>query len=148
MPLGFLVTDQMAADAAKQPQGAFDMLMHAGDIAYAGTSATREFEEIWDLWSNQVQVLASVSPYMTAVGNHEKYYNFTSYLSRLDMPFDRNAQRNFYFSFDYGLVHFVCICTETYAFDYAPGTPQYKWIEQASLLSLSSSFLLFPSLSF
>jgi len=36
MPLGFAVTDQMTADASAY--GMFDALVHAGDIAYAGTS--------------------------------------------------------------------------------------------------------------
>ena len=48
----------------------------------------------------------------------------------MDMPFQSGAQRNFYYSFDYGFAHFCCICTETYQYDYAPGTPQYAWIEQ------------------
>ena len=106
MPLGFAVTEQMEKDVADQ--GPFDLIVHAGDIAYAGTGATREFEGIWDLWGRQVQPLASVIPYMTAVGNHEKYFNFTSYRSRIHMPPSEDLSvPNFYYSFDFGSVHFV-----------------------------------------
>lgn len=80
MPFGFLVTEQMIQDTFRF--GLFDLIVHAGDIAYAGTGSKREFESIWDLWGNQVAPLASFTPYMTAVGNHESYYNFTSYISR------------------------------------------------------------------
>ena len=34
---------------------------------------------------------------------------------------------NFYFSFDYGLVHFVSLCSEDYAYQYAEGSPQWNW---------------------
>ena len=36
IPFGWLVTDQMVSDSALD--GPFDMFMHAGDLAYAGTS--------------------------------------------------------------------------------------------------------------
>merc|ERR1712137_900768 len=125
MPLGFAVTQQMIDDY--EGGWPFDAIVHAGDVAYAGTGSTREFEGIWDLWGRQVEPLAQVMPYMIAVGNHEKYFNWTSYLSRIDMPtYHNNGElRNFYFSFDYGLVHFTMMSTEEYAVPYDQGTPQY-----------------------
>jgi len=88
----------------------------------------REFESIWDLWARQVQPLAAYAPYMTAVGNHEHYFNWTSYSNRFEMPANESGGfYNFYFSFDYGNVHFTCISSET---NYTAGSPQYAWIQQ------------------
>ena len=38
VPLGFDVTKQMIGDYPLQPTGKFDLFVHAGDLAYAGTS--------------------------------------------------------------------------------------------------------------
>jgi len=128
MPLGFRVTNQMIQDVeASQP---FDAIVHVGDIAYAGTGSTREFEGIWDLYGNQVQPLAAYMPQQTTVGNHEKYYNYTSFRSRYKMPgYETEGMGNFYFSYNYGPIHFTSMCTEN-VFSYAPGSAQYGWIEQ------------------
>lgn len=34
---------------------------------------------------------------------------------------------NFYFSFDYGLVHSVSLCSEDYAYPWEAGSAQYNW---------------------
>ena len=49
----------------------FNMVLLVGDIAYAGTGSTWEFEEIWDIWEDQVEPLAAICPWMFSVGNHE-----------------------------------------------------------------------------
>ncbi len=41
MPMGFEVTDQMIGDDANLN---FQLIVHAGDIAYAGVSSSWEFE--------------------------------------------------------------------------------------------------------
>ncbi len=41
MPMGFKVTEQMIGDDASLN---FQLIVHAGDIAYAGVSASWEFE--------------------------------------------------------------------------------------------------------
>lgn len=51
----------------------YDMVIHAGDVCYAGTGAEIEFEEIWDIWGNMVQEIAAYVPYMFAVGNHVSF---------------------------------------------------------------------------
>ena len=38
-----------------------------------------ECEWIWDLWGQQIEPLAAHMPYMTGVGNHEKFYNWTAF---------------------------------------------------------------------
>jgi predicted phosphodiesterase len=132
-PLGLPVMDRMILDHYYNP---FDLMIHVGDIAYAGTGKEVEFEYLWDVYGRMLEPLAANVPYMTSVGNHEKYYNFTAYQNRFYMPGDRSDPKlpyeggNFYFSFEYGNVKFVSMCTETYAADYKQGTKQYQWLEQ------------------
>jgi hypothetical protein len=93
-----------------------------------GTGSDYEFEEIWDIWGDQVQGLAGFVPYMFAVGNHEHYYNYTSYRSRFLMPGEQSGgEGNFWYSIDYGTVHFTFFSTEH---PYDVGTPQHNWIQQ------------------
>jgi len=128
IPLGFEVTDQMVGDDKNIH---FDLITHVGDLAYAGVSASWEFEYFWDLWGEQIAPLANHIPYMTSVGNHEKYYNFTSYKARFQMPGEVSGGiDDFYFSYDYSGIHFVSMCTEDYAYTYRPGSRQYNWLEQ------------------
>lgn len=81
IPMGWYVTDRMVKANAENP---FAMVIHAGDICYAGTGSELELEEVWDIWSDQVQPLAAYMPYMFAVGNHEHVYanlvNFCNFL--------------------------------------------------------------------
>eukprot|EP00002_Diphylleia_rotans_P009510 TRINITY_DN1982_c0_g2_i2.p2 TRINITY_DN1982_c0_g2~~TRINITY_DN1982_c0_g2_i2.p2 ORF type:complete len:520 (+),score=106.75 TRINITY_DN1982_c0_g2_i2:52-1611(+) len=133
MPFGFRVTEGIVKMHQKNP---YDMLLHLGDIAYAGTSSTREWEAIWDIFGRQVEPLAANMPYMTTVGNHEKYYNYTAYRTRFRMPGEESrGHDDFFFSFDYGLVHFASIATDSYPPNYPPdqrlpGSEQYNWLEQ------------------
>jgi hypothetical protein len=66
--LGFKVFEMMFQDYQTTP---FDMMVHVGDVAYAGTGSTWEFESLWDLFFWQIQPLATLAPYMVSVGNHE-----------------------------------------------------------------------------
>jgi len=83
----------------------------------------------WDVWVQQIQPLASTMPYMVTVGNHEEFFNFTSYINRFTMPGDsqKGGNGNFLYSFDYGNVHLLSMDTES---EYSPGSPQYTFIEQ------------------
>lgn len=101
-------TIKALADASKA--GAFDLMLHAGDIAY-----TSGDQDIWDEFMREMDPSASRMPYMVCVGNHEHYYNFTGYLNRFDMPGPHvadPARRNLWGSFDVGGVHFVYVSTE------------------------------------
>jgi hypothetical protein len=46
---------------------------------------------------------------MPGVGNHEKYYNYTTYFARYRLPREQENQTNLWFSFDYGQVHVIHI---------------------------------------
>lgn len=99
----------------------------------AGTGSTREWQIVWDIWSRQVEPLAAYFPYMTTLGNHEKYYNFTAFKARLPMQGEESGgYQNYYYSFDYGGVHFLQTCSEDYAAPYQPGSVQYEWIRKVS----------------
>lgn len=112
-----------------------DFVWHLGDIAYADDAFLHditgfEYENIYDAWMNWIQEnITTSTPYMVAVGNHEsechsapcladKTYreslrNFSSYLTRWKMPFEKSLGRsNMWYSFDYGLAHFISINTE------------------------------------
>jgi len=125
IPMGWAVTDQMISDNQLYN---FSFILHAGDVCYAGTGSTWEIEEVWDVWGNQVNDLAAVTPYMFAVGNHEQYYNFTSYRTRFRMPGTQSGgEGNFWWSFTFANIHFTFMSTEH---PYGPGSPQYAWIQQ------------------
>jgi len=119
-----------------QNQKPFDFLLHAGDISYSGVSSYRSIELFWDMWGRQVQSLASTSPYMVSVGNHEKYYNFTSFRHRFYLPSFSSSNESdtfpreqfFYYSYNVGKLHIISICTEDYVYEYSPGSPQYQWL--------------------
>ncbi len=80
----------------------------------------------------QIAPIASTVPYMQTVGNHEKYYNWTSYMARFYSPNlylqTYPSVRNFYYSFDYAGIHFISTCTEDYVHPYSPGSVQYNWL--------------------
>jgi len=87
---------------------------------------------------NQISPIASVVPYMTSNGNHERDYPDSGslfnvkdsggecgipYESRFKM-IDTDHQKQWY-SFDYGNVHIMMMSTEH---EFAPGSEQYKFI--------------------
>lgn len=104
------------------------MFLQAGDIAYSGTGESWSFEFIWDIFGRQTESWASIIPYMLGVGNHEKYFNFTAFNTRYQMPSDTSGgYANFWMSFDHSFAHWTFMSTEH---DYAPGSPQYNWLVQ------------------
>lgn len=125
MPLGWRVSEFMELENQVTP---FDCIVHVGDIAYGGTGSTWEFEWIWDLYFWQIEPLASRIPYMAGVGNHEHYYDYASFQARFRMPSDQSGgNTNFWFSHDYGLVHWIYSSTEH---NYTQGSPQWLWVQQ------------------
>jgi hypothetical protein len=101
-----------------------DFIQHAGDISYANGD-----HPIWDEWQDQMQPLASNIPYMVAVGNHENYDNWDAFAYRFTMPAQESKANdgNFYYSYNYGPVHFIILNSERGDFDHS--LPQYQWLE-------------------
>jgi hypothetical protein len=115
--------------------------VHAGDISYAddyGLGVPFSFyEQSWNKWQRDTGKLTADNFYMTGPGNHEvtcaiigdifclnsNYKNFSAYLHRFRMPGDESGgYKNLWYSFDYGIVHYVIINTET-DFPDAPSGP-------------------------
>jgi hypothetical protein len=72
IPMGTTVCKWVEAEHAQNP---FGMLLHLGDLSYAGVSHSMgEYEPTWDVWMEQIAPIASVMPYMTSVGNHEDFF--------------------------------------------------------------------------
>jgi hypothetical protein len=107
------------------PSLEFEHTMLGGDLSYAGLSSAMpllnidksdEFEHIWDLLAIQNQPVAAVKPWMVALGNHESFYNWTALTNRYRMPQSTNpdvkSNGNFWFSYDYGNVHWIGISSE------------------------------------
>jgi hypothetical protein len=129
MPMGLAVSERMIWDHTHISP--FDLTVHIGDISYAGGAiGHRELPWIWDSWGRQVEPLSSVMPYMVTVGNHENFYNFTSYINRFEMPSKYDPSQpyvggNFYYSYDWGPIHFISMCSEC---NYTEGSHQHNWL--------------------
>jgi len=120
---------------------AFNLLI--GDLSYADLYYERpkasSYEETWDEWQEMLDPLTSIKPFMVLPGNHEascslpeptscppQQQNFTAYRHRFRMPSDESGAKgvqNMWYSFDYGLAHFVQIDTDT---DF-PNAYQHKY---------------------
>ena len=123
-------------------------VFHAGDLGYAVGYAFR-----WDIWMTLIEPYASLAPYMISIGNHEQDHlvggakdpshapgegfhpswgNFghdsggecgvPSYY-RFHMP--DNGNGIWWYSYDYGMVHFTVFSTEH---NFTSGSPQYQWL--------------------
>jgi len=114
-----------------------DMVLHVGDFAYdfdsAGGTTGRNF-------MNDIMNYSAHVPYMISHGNHESGFNFahcTEYFR--SQPSDtgvvatgasQRSPNNWWFSWNYGLVHFVTISTEI-PFDHPAMVPSMvAWLEQ------------------
>jgi len=107
--------------------GKVNCIIHPGDISYADG-----YEPHWDVFFRRIERIAARVPYMVAPGNHEFWYNFTSYKHRFFLPgvLDEGGSGDgMYYSFDAGLAHFVAGNSET-AVDTARFAPAFlSWME-------------------
>lgn len=49
---------------------------------------------------------------MPGVGNHEKYYDYSAYTARYELPRQYPGQTNLWFSFDYAQLHIAYFSSE------------------------------------
>jgi hypothetical protein len=138
--LGALLTD-MAVNPARQT-----LLVHMGDYVYNGLN-----EFAWDLqffnldpaYDNMYHTFASL-PLMGVLGNHEGY---DAYIAKADVPnyqnmgdlfrkyypYDYPKEDRFYYSFNYGPVHFAAIDSWSYPdaeTTQSIGPAQVSWLKQ------------------
>ncbi|KAG2301648.1 hypothetical protein Bca4012_059888 [Brassica carinata] len=120
------------------------VVSHIGDISYA-----KGYSWIWDEFFNQIEPIASKTPYHVCIGNHEYDWPMqpwkpdwaayvygkdsggecgVPYSVKFNMPGNSSEAevRNLYYSYDMGSVHFVYISTET---DFLEGGKQYGFIK-------------------
>jgi len=107
-----------------------DFYMHVGDISYADDENSVNFgsyENTWNKFQIEMENVTANYPYMVCPGNHEAsclvtgsvgcpkgLTNFSAYRNRFLMPsLDSGGVENMWYSFDYGLVHFVMLDSET-----------------------------------
>lgn len=113
--------------------GEFDVLVHAGDIAYTSGS-----QGIWDEYMREMEPTAARVPYQVCAGNHEHYFNFSGYRHRFAMPDEAGvsttvdgtptlAVNNIYHSSDVGGVHIVGFSTEH---DYSTTSEQLAFLRR------------------
>ena len=112
-----MILDEMALFPTSQ-----SLMMFSGDFVQYGNTEESWTNEFFDPQFSNIQTLISRIPYLTTMGNHEgqgllfgKYY-----------PYPQFVSGNFYYSFDYGPVHFTII--DQYL-PYTPGSAQYAWLE-------------------
>lgn len=130
--------------------GTAALVIHNGDISYA-----RGYAYIWEQWFALIEPYATVIPYMVGIGNHEQDHlsggskdpsgapgeGFHPWWApgygtdsggecgvpmyyRFHMPDNGNAV--WWYSFDYGSLHFMMMSTEH---NFTEGSPQYEWME-------------------
>jgi hypothetical protein len=125
--------------AALMAADAFDLMLHAGDIAYGNSGGTgdatyRTFNDwFFDIYA---AFLPSRGLYTTE-GNHDSRPsngNGVAYLDAFTLPtngatpaYPDHAER--YYSFDYGRVHFVALDTEFAFQDATRRSEQISWLE-------------------
>ena len=146
-PLRFGIWGDMGTDNAQildsvkkeVEKGNFDMILHVGDFAY---NMNDDEGRNGDAFMNSIQPMAATLPYMVDAGNHEAAYDFSHYTERFrNMPANAEdtptvvtgngeAPNNWFYSHDFGNVHFVAISTEIY-FDYPDLVEaQYNFVSQ------------------
>ncbi|KNC53454.1 uncharacterized protein AMSG_01167 [Thecamonas trahens ATCC 50062] len=119
----------IAAINSHGAQGEYDFVLHLGDISYANDAiishnSTHDYEEIWRDWFAALAPTMTRTPYMVMPGNHESWsrsplsgiqtFNFTVYKYKFQMPgAAAGSDTSMFYSFDYGLVHFIALSTET-----------------------------------
>ena len=125
-------------------------VMHHGDLSYAIGYAVK-----WDVWMSYIEPYATLAPYMVSIGNHEYDHevggakdpshadgegfhpDWGNYghdsggecgvptFYRFRMPDTGNSL--WWYSYDYGLVHFTVFSTEH---NFTAGAPQRQWLEK------------------
>ncbi len=96
------------------------LVLHVGDMVNNGLS-----QADWATFFTVEQRLMAQTPFYGVLGNHEQ--NSPLYFLAFQLP--GNGR---WYSFDYGTVHFIGlqVDSDTSNAAYAPGSPQYTWLEQ------------------
>jgi len=131
------IAAQIVRSVEENPIGHQTILVHTGDYVARGLT-----EKFWDdeyfnrSFQDSMDMMAQL-PILGAIGNHETYAEGASGEDRehagdLFRKYWPNplfaANECFYYSFDYGPVHFVAL--DQYKCDYDNGSEQYTWARE------------------
>jgi len=110
------IMNDMASDNNAQT-----FIVSSGDMVANGDQEEDWDQQFFDEQYSHLQELLANLPYLAAVGNHEGQGDlFAKYF-----PYPMFVNGKYYYSFDYGPVHFTVI--DQYD-NYSSGSDQYNWI--------------------
>ncbi|NPA45779.1 MAG: metallophosphoesterase family protein [Chlorobi bacterium] len=113
------ILDEISRDPLSQT-----FIVNSGDLVAEGDSETDWDEQFFSSDYPYINRLLASLPYLAAQGNHERGGElFAKYFP---YPMFENNNEGYYYSFDYGNIHFTVIDQFV---DYDPGSTQYDWIE-------------------
>ena len=97
-------------------------IVSSGDLVSNGEEEEKWDDQFFDPQYTNIQYMLGNLPYVVSVGNHAGNGKlFGKYF-----PYPMYASDRYYYSFDYGPVHFTVIDQFT---DYSLGSTQYNWIK-------------------
>jgi hypothetical protein len=132
-------SSQQRQIAALMAADTYDVMLHAGDIAYGNTGGTGEatYKTLNDWFFDVYASLLPSHALFTTEGNHDSRSNNgngVAYLDAFSLPtngaspaYPDHAER--YYSFDYGRAHFVVLDTEFAFQDTTRRAEQLSWLE-------------------
>lgn len=136
---GYSDWHHLVSGAAERNKSA-DFFINMGDLVDNGEDHTQ-----WEAWFDAVQELSERVPLAPLMGNHETYDLKwqvrlpEAYLHYFDVPANGSAQfEKYYYSFDYGLAHFMVINTqwdETEEFQPGLLDEQLEWLRRDAAAS-------------
>ncbi|MFI5398254.1 MAG: metallophosphoesterase family protein [Candidatus Binatia bacterium] len=129
--LHWIRSDMLNASPSDERQ---TFLLHSGDFVHRGLE-----EPYWDSDYFHYNGYKSTSeclkttPVIGSVGNHECYttgpvFHYKADIFRKYWPYIFYTTPSYYYSFDYGPVHFIIL--DVYTSEYKPGSAQYDWLTQ------------------
>ena len=118
---------EYCADAGNGPARKADLVLIPGDVAYNDGTDAQYQESIFDVYPDQLRDTI----FYTVQGNHDKPQN--AYFDVWDMPTQAvgsgaDSGTEYYYSFDYGNIHFVMLNSETDGLWDVDTSAMYTWL--------------------
>ena len=96
-------------------------VVSSGDLVEDGDNLNDWYEQFFNPEYEHIAEMLANLPYLTAMGNHEgQGYYFGKFF-----PYPMYQNGKYYYSFDYGNIHFTVLDQEI---AYGPGSTQYNWL--------------------
>ena len=104
-----IVADMIVNHSAMNHANDLELVLNTGDIVSNGTK-----QELFDHYSEDIEPLSSHIPIMYTAGNHEISGLRSHYPQQFVEP--NNGNDGWFYSFNWGPVHFICSDSETHGF--------------------------------